>query len=84
MYEDITNLEMKLQPGLRPFGTVARYPVDWSLIESIRSSDRNALDAGEHLVDGVRVPGLVEEQNQFQILDLDPFDCVRARAWSVA
>jgi hypothetical protein len=25
-----------------------------------------------------------EEENQFQILDIDPFDCVRARAWSVA
>src|SRR5579864_1457405 len=58
--------------------------VDWRFIESIRSSDWNALDAGEYLVDGVRVPGLVEEQNQFQILDIDPFECVRARAWSVA
>lgn len=45
--------------------------------QSIRSSNRNAFDAGEDLVDGIRVSGLVEEQNQFQILDIDPFEvCV--------
>lgn len=49
-----------------------------------RSSDGNALDAGEYLVDGVRVSGLIEEQNQFQILDIDPFECVRTGPWSVA
>ena len=50
----------------------------------MRLGDWDALYAGEHFVEGLCVAGLVEEEDEFEILDVNALDGVGAWAGSVA